>query len=127
MAIRKDDNGGDTLIFTCAGATHSGYVASAAGVQLHRERAGSLFCTTALAAEVPAKLEQARRAKRRIVIDGCDENCCQKLMLKAKVPVELHVLVTDLGIDKAPHRPDPATDTQRVVAHVLTELKGGRV
>ena len=123
MASKQGNGSGETLIFTCAGAAHSGQVANRAGLQLRQEGVGTLFCTAAVAAEIPDKLERARNAKRRIVIHGCKDRCCGKIMAKVGMPVDLHVPLCDLGIEKQPAEPSLINDARKVVEHVLSWLE----
>ena len=116
---------GETLVFTCAGAAYSGQLANRAGVDLMKAGKASLFCIAALAAELPDKLDRARNAGKRIAIDGCDNHCCRKIMEKAGVPVDIHVAVTDLGIEKLPKEPHMLVHARRVVADVENRLEGG--
>ena len=109
---------GETLIFTCAGAAHSGQVANRAGVQAMQQSLGNLLCIAAVAADIPDKMERTRKAGKRIAIDGCDDHCCRKVMEKAGVPVDVHVVVTDLGIEKKPPQPDMIGDAKKVVDKV---------
>lgn len=111
-------NTGGTLIFTCAGAAHSGQVANRAGVQAMQQGVGRLLCIAAVAADVADKTEQTRQADRRIVIDGCEDHCCRKVMEKAGMAVDVHVVATDLGIEKKPGRPDMIGDVKKVVERV---------
>ncbi len=46
---------GETLIFTCAGAAHSGQVANRAGISLMQEGVGSLFSTPPAGPKTPKK------------------------------------------------------------------------
>ena len=115
-------NNGETLIFTCAGAAHSGQVANRAGISLMQEGKGGLFCIAAVGAEIPDKMERARTAGKRVVIDGCEDHCARKIMEKASLPVELHVDVTELGIEKKPAEPHLVLHTKRVVEHVTESL-----
>ncbi len=107
--------GGETLIFACAGAAHSGQVANRAGVLAAQQGVGNLFCIAAVAADIADKMERVRKAGRRIAIDGCDDQCCRKVMAKAGVTVDVHVVATDLGIEKKPAQPDMIGDARRVV------------
>jgi uncharacterized metal-binding protein len=116
---------GETLIFTCAGAAHSGQVANRAGVQAMQQGVGSLFCIAAVAADIPDKMDRARKAGRRIVIDGCDDHCCRKVMEKTGLPVEVHVVTTDLGIEKKPAQPDMIGDAKKVVDKVKAFTAAG--
>ena len=61
---------GETLIFTCAGAAHSGQVANRAGIGLMQQVTGNLFCVAAVGAAIPDKMARARKAGKRVVIDG---------------------------------------------------------
>jgi len=109
---------GETLIFTCAGAAHGGQVANRAGVQLAKDGVGNLYCTAGVAAVIPEKVKRARDARLRIAIDGCDERCCHIVLEKAGTPAHIHVVVTDLGIEKEPAKPQMVTDTKKVAEHV---------
>jgi len=117
--------GGETLIFTCAGAAHSGQVANRAGVQAMQQGAGSLLCIAAVAANIADKMERARKAARRIVVDGCDDHCCRKVMEKAGLSVDVHVVVTDQGIEKKPAQPDMIGDAKKVVDKVKALVAAG--
>lgn len=110
---------GETLVFTCAGAAHSGQVANRAGVQLAQQGAGKLFCIAAVAAGVEDKIERARQAGRRVAIDGCDDHCCRRILEATGVPADLHCVVTDLGIEKSGQGRSMIDDSRKVVAHVM--------
>ena len=115
-------NSGETLIFTCAGAAYSGQVANRAGIGLMHAGKGNLFCIAAVGAEIPDKLERARNAGQRVVIDGCEDHCARKIMEKAGLSVDHHVDVTTLGISKKPEKPEMINDGIRVVEHVAEAL-----
>ena len=115
----------ETLIFTCAGAAHSGQVANRAGLQAMQQGVGNLLCIAAVAADIADKMERTRKAGRRIAIDGCDDHCCRKVMEKAGVAVDVHVVVTDLGIEKKPAQPDIIGDTRKVVEKVKAAVAAG--
>ncbi len=110
--------GGEALIFTCAGAAHSGQVANRAGVLAMQQGAGHLFCAAAVAADVPDKMDRARKAAKRIVIDGCADNCARKIIEKAGLSVDAHVVLTDIGIEKKPAQPDMIGDAKKAVDKV---------
>lgn len=124
MAQGESITNGETLVFTCAGAAHSGQVANRAGVQLAQEGAGSLFCVAAVAAEVEDKLDRTRRAGRIVAIDGCDDHCCRKVLEGGGLTVGVHTVVTDLGIEKSGKGRSPLDDTRTVTEHVRRELEG---
>lgn len=118
MASGCSANNGETLIFTCAGASHGGQVANRAGVQLSEEGAGEFFCLAAVAGCVEAKMRRVVRAARRVVIDGCENNCVRRTLELAELPVDVYVHLDDLGIEKQPARPDMTADVRKVVERV---------
>jgi uncharacterized metal-binding protein len=112
----------ETLVFTCAGAAYSGQVANHVGVTMQREKDGNLFCIAAVAAKIPDKIERARAAGRRVAIDGCSDHCCKIVLEAAELPVDVHVVVTDLGIEKKPETPRMQEDSGRVLEAVRKRL-----
>ena len=116
------EKNGETLVFTCCGAAYSGQVSNRAGINLSQEGAGNLFCIAAVGAGVPDKMDRARTAGRRVVIDGCEDHCGRKIMENAGLPVDLHVDVTTLGVEKKPATPALINDAKRVVEDVQGSL-----
>ena len=115
----------ETLIFTCAGAAYSGQVANRSGVQLMEQGAGSLFCIAAVAAGIEQKLDRARRAGRRVAIDGCEDHCVRKVLEKAGLTADLHMVLTDIGIEKKPAQPNMINDAKKVIDTVKQKLGTG--
>ncbi len=117
---------GEKLIFTCAGAAYTGQVANRSGVQLMEQGAGQLFCVAAVAAGIQTKTERARNAAARIAIDGCEDHCVRKTLEKAGLSADVHVVLTDLGIEKKPAQPNMINDAKKVVDKVKAALAGAR-
>jgi uncharacterized metal-binding protein len=108
------ENDGETLIFTCAGAAYSGQVSNRAGVNLMQDGVGNMFCAAAVAAEIPDKMERARKARKRVVIDGCEDHCARKIIEKTGLSVELHLDVSTIGIPRKLDKPEMIKDAKRV-------------
>ncbi len=113
------------MIFTCAGAAYSGQVANRAGVQLMEQGAGSLFCIAAIAAGIEQKTERARKAARRVAIDGCEDRCVRETLEKAGLSADVHVVLTDIGVEKKPAQPNMINDAKKVVESVKQKLSPG--
>lgn len=113
---------GETLVFTCAGAAYSGQVANRAGVQLMEQGCGSLFCIAAVAAGITEKIERTRLAAARVAIDGCDDRCVMKTLEKAGLSADVHVVLTEIGIEKKPAQPSMISDGKRVVDAVKARI-----
>jgi uncharacterized metal-binding protein len=118
--------GEETLVFACAGAAYSGQLTNRVGVDLMKKGSAKLLCIASIAADRPDKMERARKARARVAIDGCDDYCCKRIMEEAGLPVDLHVVVTDLGIEKSPAEPQMLTDAKKMVDHIERALAKGR-
>ena len=116
---------GETLIFTCAGAAYTGQVANRSGVQLMEQGAGSLFCIAAVAAGIEQKMDRARKAGQRVAIDGCEDHCARKVLEKEGLSADVHVVLTDMGIEKKPVQPNMISDARKVVDVVRQKLGSG--
>lgn len=108
----------ETLIFACAGASHAGQVANRAGVQAMQQGAGNLFCVASVGADIAEKVDRTRKAGKRIVIDGCSDHCARKILEKAGLAVDAHVVLTDIGVEKKPAQPDIIGDAKKAVDQV---------
>jgi uncharacterized metal-binding protein len=87
-----------------------------------QQQSGKLFCIAAVGAAIADKMERVRAAAKRVAIDGCDDHCCTKIMEKAGLTVDCHIVVTDLGIEKQPADPHLVVDTKRIVDHVTAAM-----
>ena len=125
MATGSCGGNGETLVFTCAGAAYSGQVANRSGVQLMEQGAGNLFCIAAVAAGVEQKLDRARKAGRRVAIDGCEDHCVRKVLEKAGLAADVHIVLSDMGIEKKPARPNMINDAKKIVETVKLKLGTG--
>jgi uncharacterized metal-binding protein len=110
--------GGETLVFTCAGAAYCGQVANRAGVQLAEQGAGQLFCLAAMGGRVEAKMERAQKAALRVAIDRCEDRCARRTLELAGLPANVHDVLTDMGIEKKPAQPNMISDAKKAVERV---------
>lgn len=116
---------GETLIFPCAGASHCGQVAYRSAIELTERKVGQAFSVAAIGSGTGEKLDRARRAGRRVAIDGCEEHCVRKVMLRARLPVDLHIVVTEFGIERLPDRPALIRDSRMIVEQTRLALPSG--
>ena len=109
--MSDQENVPENALFVCFGVmsssgTLTGVAALEAMKKLDPKKTG-LFCTSALAADVPKHKKTTQAAKKIIVIDGCANRCASRIVEKSgfKVGKALN-LVKDLGIEKrGPFRP----------------------
>ena len=105
---------GETLLFPCAGAAHCGRVAYETALQLTGDGLGQVFCLAAVAANVGDKVDRAREAAMRVAIDGCDDHCARKTLERAGLHVDVHLVLTEHGIDRSPVCASVVADARRI-------------
>lgn len=90
--------------------------------KLDQEKFG-LFCTSAIAAQVPKHKRSTDNAESIIVIDGCYNHCTQKILEAAGIHIDKYLnLLQDLKIAKiGPFKPFDYSkeDKQRAVDAIL--------
>ncbi len=108
----------DNALFVCFGAMSSAGTLTGVAVleaikKLDPKKTG-IFCSSALAADVPKHRKTTEAAKRIIAIDGCANRCTTKIIEQAGFKVDRALnLVKDLSIEKrGPFRPFDYTEEE---------------
>jgi uncharacterized metal-binding protein len=109
----------DVLLFACAGGSNVGQISNDAAIALERAGAGSLFCLAGVGGHVEGIVDKTRAAGRTVAIDGCDIHCVRKTLEAAGVDPTVHIVITNLGIEKAKTYEYPEEHVCRVVDAVL--------
>lgn len=117
----------ETLLFPCAGAAHCGRVAYAAAQQLTGHGLGQVFCLAAVAAGIDDKLDRARAAGMRVAIDGCEDRCARRTLERARLPVDVHLVLTDHGVERSPACASVTHDALGVLELLREDLAGRMV
>jgi uncharacterized metal-binding protein len=91
---------GEVLLFPCSGGSNVGQIAHHAAVELHNAGRGKLFCLAGIGGHVKGLIESAKAAKILVAIDGCPALCAKKTLEHAELPPQIHLVVTELGIEK---------------------------
>jgi len=112
------ENVPENALFVCFGAmsssgTLTGIAVLEAMKRLDPKKTG-IFCTSALAADVPKHRKTTEAAKRIIAIDGCANRCTSKIIEKAGLKIHKSLnLVKDLSVEKSgPFRPFDYTEEE---------------
>jgi len=90
----------EILIFPCSGGSNVGQIANDAAKKLTTQGVGKMYCLAGLGGHVSGLIESTKAAKRIIAIDGCPVHCAKKTVEHAGFKPDVHVVVTDLGIQK---------------------------
>ncbi len=112
------------LLFACAGGSNVGQISNDAAIALEKAGVGKLFCLAGIGGHVEGIVNTTKGAGCTIAIDGCDVDCVRKTMEAAGIEPTIHVVATELGIEKAKTYEYPDENVCRVVDAVL-ERTGG--
>lgn len=91
---------GNILLFACSGCSNVGQIANDAAKALEQLGQGRMYCAISVAAKLPAFVKTAAQADKRVLIDGCENQCVRQAFDSAGVPCDVHVIVANLGIQK---------------------------
>jgi len=122
----------ENALFVCFGAmsssgTLTGIAVLEAMKRLDPKKTG-IFCSSALAVDVPKHRKTTEAAKRIIAIDGCANRCTSKIIEKAGLKIDKSLnLVKDLSVEKrGPFRPFDYTEEelQKTVEVIINLCEG---
>ena len=129
--MKKEEHVPENAIFCCFGCmssvgTLTGVATLEAYRKLDKEKNG-LFCTSAIAAEVPKHRKTTEKAKTIIAIDGCYNKCTKKILEKEGIMIDKYLnLLLDLKIPKiGPFKPFDykEEDLERTVNEIIKLCK----
>jgi len=101
------------LVLSCSGAANVGFLAHRAAVELVEEGFARPFCLAGIGAHLKGFLKAAADSSN-IIIGGCSVACGKTILEHASIPVALHLVITDLGIEKKMTSDIPGEDVDRV-------------
>ena len=90
----------EILIFPCSGGFNVGQIANEAAKDLTTLGHGKMYCLAGIGGHVSGLVESTKAAKKIVAIDGCPVACARKTLEHAGFKVDVHVVVTELGIQK---------------------------
>lgn len=90
----------EILIFPCSGSYNVGQIANEAAKDLTTLGHGKMYCLAGIGGHVSGLVESTKTAKKIVAIDGCPVACARKTLEHAGFKVDVHVVVTELGIQK---------------------------
>ena len=90
----------EILIFPCSGSYNVGQIANEAAKDLTTLGHGKMYCLAGIGGHVSGLVESTKAAKKIVAIDGCPVACARKTLEHAGFKVDVHVVVTELGIQK---------------------------
>ena len=89
------------IVLTCGGAANVGLIGYLAAVELTKEGKARMCCITPVGAKIPFYVDIAKRAKKIIVLNGCENQCAKKVVEQAGVKIDHNFIVSEM-IKKIP-------------------------
>ena len=89
------------IILACGGAANVGLIGYLAAVELTKEGKARMCCVTPIGVKMPFYVDIAKRAKKLIVINGCQNQCAKKVTEQAGVKIDHNFIVAEM-IKKIP-------------------------
>jgi len=113
----------EVLIFPCSGGSNVGQIANEAAKNLSNLGHGKMYCLAGIGGHVSGITESTKTAKKLIAIDGCPVSCAKKTLEHAGFKADVHLVVTDLDIQKNNDFMMDVGEINKVTGTVLEKLK----
>lgn len=86
-------------LVTCSGVSNTGKLTTQAGMLLMQRKPGTFRCMNCKQSAESLRTD-ALGADRLIVLDGCTDCCATKKLSAAGLLADIHIIATELGIEK---------------------------
>ncbi len=113
----------EVVFFCCSGASNVGQLANEAAKKLSSQGVGGMYCLAGIGGHISGFAEATREIKKVVAIDGCPVHCTRKTLEHAECPIQVHIVVTNLGIRKTSNLQFDKNDITKVENAVKEELK----
>lgn len=110
--------GNRRLIFPCAGTSNVGQISNIAALQLGEEGYGLPTCIALLGSGDVGLKKRIGEADEVVIIDGCPTSCGEKIARAQGIAYAQHLVITDLGIEKAYTREIPQELVERAISAI---------
>jgi len=112
----------EILIFPCSGGSNVGQIANETAKDLTTLGHGKMYCLAGIGGHVSGLVESTKAAKKIVAIDGCPVACAKKTLEHAGFKIDVHVVVTELGIQKVLDFMMDNDEIKRVVDAIVSKV-----
>lgn len=92
-----------TTVYSCSGCSNVAQMANKIAVKLDREELAVMSCIAGVGGDVIPLLNQAKKAQKILVIDGCQLSCAYNCLKRHNISVDNHIVLTDYELLKNMH------------------------
>ena len=112
------------IILACDGASSVGQIGHEVAVKLTKENPESarMCCITAVAAGSKIHVGIAEKARRLIVINGCQLECASKVVKSRGIEPDYEITVAKEGIKKLPSLDFDEEDVKKIAEKIVKDL-----
>lgn len=112
------------IILACDGASSVGQVGHEVAVKLTKEVEGArMCCITAVASGSKLHVGIAKKARKLIVINGCQLQCASKVVRKNGNEPDYEIVIAKEGVDKLPTLDFNRDDVERIANKIVEDVK----
>jgi uncharacterized metal-binding protein len=111
------------VLVTCSGISNTGKLTTQAALSLMQRQPGR-FLWTHVKKSAASLEEECRGGERIVILDGCNDCCARKKCAETNIGPHVHIITTDLGIEKNGMADVQYQEIERVVAAVQGTLSG---
>ena len=112
----------EVLIFPCSGGSNVGQIANEVAKDLTTLGHGKMYYLAGIGGHVSGLVESTKAAKKIVAIDGCPVVCARKTLEHAGFKIDVHVVVTELGIQKVLGFMMDNDEIKRVVDAIVSKV-----
>lgn len=111
------------IILACDGAASVGQVGHEIAVKLTKEVEGArMCCLSAVAAESKPHVGIAKRSRKLVVINGCQNQCASKVLKRLEIKPTYEIIIAKEGVDKKPTLDFDEDDVERISKKIVEEV-----
>ncbi|MGQ9616474.1 MAG: putative zinc-binding protein [Spirochaetota bacterium] len=111
------------IILACDGAASVGQVGHELAVKLTREVEGArMCCLSAVAAESKPHVNIAKKARKLIAINGCQNRCTSKILERLNITPSYEITIAKEGVDKVPTLDFDEEDVERIAEKIAQDV-----
>jgi uncharacterized metal-binding protein len=109
------------VLVTCSGISNTGKLTTQAACALMQRKPGR-FLWTHVKKSAASLEEECRDGDRVVLLDGCHDCCAGKKLAGTGIAPNVHIIATDLGIEKNGMADVQYQEIERVVAAIEAAL-----
>ncbi len=111
------------IILACDGASSVGQVGHHVATKLTKELENAqMCCITAVGANSKPHVDIAKKARKLIIINGCQMECASKIVHNLGIEPTYEITIAKEGVEKAPTLDFDEEDVERIANKIVRDV-----